>query len=202
LYFRITSFNEGGIFPWLVEYSKMANGFGGSAFEKGEEARSFEVLKLHELSGCFYIWSLGIGISIIAFVLEVWLGKRRQRNQFATASQNDVTKTRKHLCSIEDDSDPDPSSSGVILPRPIRSSAPQKDVIKTRTHLCSIEEDDPDPCPSSSDVILPKPIRSSDPQKDVIKAIIHLCSLEEDDSDPCPSSSDVILSKPFRPKTV
>jgi hypothetical protein len=103
-----------------LESSKLLNGYGRSELEKGEEARSFEVLKLHELSGCFYIWSIGISVSIIAFLLEIWLGNRRQRNQIEPASHKDVTKTRTHLCSIEEDPDPVPSSSVVILPKRIR----------------------------------------------------------------------------------
>ena len=69
--FRISSFSESGIYDWLTEHTKMSNGYGASAFEKGEQIKSCEVLNLSHVKGCLYLWSLGIIAASLGFMWEI-----------------------------------------------------------------------------------------------------------------------------------
>src|SRR2546425_19453 len=122
--FRIIRFVESGISEWLYETTKSSHGYGGTTFEKVEEVNKFEVLGLTHVKSCFYLLSLGVGVSIIAFACEIYRGKWQQRKQNQVEPSREQNVTRRNLCSIE--VDPNSESISVIA----QTSVPRGEVRK------------------------------------------------------------------------
>jgi len=69
--FRIPYWYESGINNWLTDKFSYAAGLGRSVLERGVEIRKYFDLFLVNVAGCFYLWILGIVISILGLGSEL-----------------------------------------------------------------------------------------------------------------------------------